>query len=159
MARNLTLTAVLAMVLGGLVPAQTLGIPCCNDYTINAFGSGTTSCTLYVNPPASPLVFSVNTFATGTAVYYAFSCQCMVNSLVFPGCCGAINSVDIDLSCLLVPLVGPFIPTVNSAGCATHSLTVGFCPPFFTFTTQALIIDPTCPVGFRTTQAFDVFCL
>ncbi len=161
MSRIATLAALTLSLSLGLA-AQTTGIPCCNDYTINGFGSGTTSCTPYFNPPLSPLVFAVETTPTATSVFFAFACQCLPGSVVFPGCCGTLVSIDIDLSCLFGAPIGPFPVTSAPNVCGTPgtaSWTVPFCPPLTRFATQALVLDPNCSSGFYVTQAYDVTCL
>lgn len=157
--RSLTPTSIATLVLALNVAAQTTGIPCCNDYTINGFGSGTTSCTKYINPAGSNLFFGVDTVPTATSVLFVFSTSpCTPGSIVLPGCCGLIQSIDLNLSSTLIFVTAPVI-TAPGVPCARSFFNVPFCPSGFVFSTQAAVIDPFCPGGIRLTQAYDVCCL
>lgn len=155
--RTLTIAAVLVAT-AVTAGAQTTGVICCNDYTINGFGSGSTSCTTYVNPPNTPMVLNVSAGIASPLVIFGFSlCPCFPGYAVIPSCCAPVNSLDLDLSCPI--FTWNVIPVPHPALCNVATLAIGSCPPGISFATQALVIDPACPAGAQFTQAYDVLCL
>ena len=81
-------TAALALALFAVpAAAQTTGFAGINDYTVNGFTSGSTSCNFVLVPVGSPITFTV-TAAPGSPVLilFVFDCPCTPNVVIFPNC-------------------------------------------------------------------------
>lgn len=156
--------------------AQTTGVVGINDYTLNALGSGTTSCTVQCFPTPVAINLQVTT-ANGNLVFFLFTfCPCMPCTMgwspnactpaIPPTACGGTTNQSIDLlapntACPLFVL-GSAI-AVGGVASSTWSLPP-LGPPCASArgSTQALIIDP-CGVGnsafpgpFVLSQAYDL---
>jgi hypothetical protein len=139
--------------------AQTTGVPGTNDYTLNALGSGTTSCTFLCFP--TPVTLSMQAWTpTGNFVFFLFSfCPCFGCSqnwspnacvpAIPPTACGSTTNQSVDI----LPQPGCPLFVVGSAisvgGVATFNWVLPpLGPPCASArgSTQALIFSP-CGVG------------
>ncbi len=162
--------------------AQTTGVPFINDYTVGGVGSGSTSCTSVPIPGGGLAVpFTVTASAPGLPVFIFASvslvpgavCLCVPCTLgvapspcpipTFTACPATTNqSIDLVLgtpSCalLMMPGVTGLDPAGGPGGVFTATIAL---PPFVSFSTQAVVVDPLCATpafGVVFTQAYDVF--
>lgn len=149
MTRPILLTLTLLALAAG-AGAQTTGTPGFNDLTINGFGSGSTSCSLFAFPPPGVLTFSISAQFSGSTVYFLFSDAPCTPGVAGPFC-GTTFDIGLTASSTLV-----VFPTATGPGGVT-SIAVPV-PPLVsgTLSTQALILDPTCPTFVLMTQAYTV---
>lgn len=126
------------------------GVPGLTDYTINALGSGTSSCNFNLLT-AGPATFTVNTLP-GTTVIFLFNlnCPCSPCSINFPGgaacpvpptvCSAFTTNQSLDLNIGFTPCV--LLSGVLVAG-AGGSVSLTFVlPSGIRFSTQALALLP-----------------
>lgn len=150
-------TALLAFPAG----AQTTGVPNINDYVVDGFGSGATSCVVYNKPGGGLTTFEVFARAAGLPVVLLFSvappgvaCPCRLCSMPmlpspclipFTACGGSNQSVDAGLlpPCFLVFQTNATTP-LGGAGYSINTINV---PAGMVFSTQAFILDPVCLSG------------
>lgn len=153
--QNMLSSVVLAAATLTGLGAQTTGVPGFNDLTVNALGSGTTSCSAPIVMAGGGLVnLSIST-APGVPAVYLFTPFCRCQPPFFPlppsSSCpipftaggGTTNqSIDLLLSpnCTLLNFVVP----ANAAGFANVSFTL---PPGFVLGVQGASIHP-CATGF-----------
>ena len=130
--------------------AQTTGIPGFNDYTINAIGSGSTSCTSITVLTPSTVTFQVSgTPLTPVMIYISF-----VPCLVGPPSPFTCQGTSLDLAPFPAPL--PLSAGLTDvAGNYTFSLTLPPISPPITIGTQSLLL---CVPSFLPlfTQAYDL---
>jgi hypothetical protein len=174
--RSLLLASLAAVFLAAATGAQTTGVPCINDYTINGGVSGSTSCTPISVPGGGVLSLKVSTSPTAIAVIFVFrtgSGACVAPTLCLPpvlsplcpvpftACAATTNqSIDIGIPFTIVP--GPLcltIPDTSMPGCRACFLSVPV-PAGISFGTQAAVIDPLCfslfGLDLMVTQAYQV---
>ncbi len=169
--RTLVSLALAAALFGAPAAAQTTGVPFINDYTVGGFTSGSTSCTpaplfggglipfTVTAAPATPVIIFASISAIPGVVCPCVPCTFFaapsICPIPFTACGGATNqSVDLGLfsPCVLLSVTG----VTDAAG--TFSVPI-LLPPFLTFSTQAIVLDPFCAstsLGVVVTQAYDV---
>lgn len=158
--RRLLGVSLLVALLSSPSLAQTTGIPGINDFTVNGFVSGSTSCTLVVQV-GQPITFNINTVPGALSVIVLNTCPCAAGLLPLApiGCQGALlnQSIDLDIFgwtgalCLTLQFPG----TANTAG--NFGFTMPPCPNPFRFSAQGVILIPGC-APFVMTQAYDIQC-
>lgn len=165
----LLLSSVLA--LAATTSAQTTGVPGVNDLTVNATGSGGTSCQFLTLTGGGTVTINIDTLPGLSTVFFLSPfCRCTDGSVIgapppfvfapSPSCGipytagGGTSNQSFDI---ITGLCGPILsaPVVSDpSGQATISFPI---PAGFVFTVQGGIIHP-CATGFPAifTQSFSV---
>ncbi|MGE3172989.1 MAG: hypothetical protein AB7O97_10225 [Planctomycetota bacterium] len=179
--RRTALLPSLLLALSSALAAQTTGVPGINDYTINAFGSGGSSCVPLCAPAPTTLNLAVSSVPGNPVMFVITDCPC--RACVFPwlpnGCLPAIppatfppcNSTTNQSLDLFLPAPGctilfsAFLIT-NAAGIASLPLnvpTLSSVPCGVPLSTQAVVFDvcgtggnPPGPGPLVLTQAFQL---
>jgi hypothetical protein len=131
-------TLVLAIVLAALAnpaQAQTTGIPFFNDYTINALGSGSTSCTSITFLTPVTLNFQVSGPPFTPVIIYISPLPCVGLPPAGPTCQGT------SLNLAVPPLPWPMTTGVtDAAGFFNYVLPLPPVSPPLTLGTQSLLL-------------------
>jgi len=169
---------------GARANAQVTGVPGINDYTLNGFTSGSTSCTSLCFPSPVTLTMAVHTAPGNLAIAFWTDCPCRGCSIPWPpnacapsiplGSVPACSLTNQSIDFFPVPscsILFSFTMVANSAGFASTTIsvplinfgTVPCAPTNPTFSTQAVVLDlcgnggvPVGPGPFVLTQAYDV---
>ena len=149
MRTSLSLAAAL-LVVALPIHAQTTGIPGFNDYTINALGSGSTSCTSLTFITPLTLTFQVSGAPVTPVMIYLSFAPCIPAPPTSLSCQGT----SLNLATIPPPFPLAFGFT-NFAGIYTFSLPLPPISPPITVATQSILL---CIPSFLPlfTQAYDL---